>query len=324
MSIKPGEKLQTADAPAPSPGRSRFRYRAFGLAIHSDIPLAELEPDAAQRAEIDVLVRSAPDARLASPGPVAFEFSEDRQHLSWPTVGSFTILGRDVIEVNPAPDVRESVLSLPLLGPVMGLLLHLRGNLVLHASAIDVNGRGAVFLGDKGAGKSTTAGAFLAAGRRLLTDDVLAIQTHEAPFRILPAFPQLKLNGDAADALLLKNAVALPPPAENFPKRLQRLTGDFDHGEIPARAVYVLERGPEPAIHAMDATEALRSLMRFSFISRFPTRQMPGREATEFLRACASLAGAGQVRRLVAPDRLERLDELVRMVEADLTTPSGS
>ncbi|TGV75989.1 serine kinase, partial [Mesorhizobium sp. M2D.F.Ca.ET.145.01.1.1] len=90
-------------------------------------------------------------------------------------------------------------------------LLHQRGLLVLHASAIAVTGRGAIFMGDKGAGKSTTASALIRAGHDLLTDDVVALDlANPNQPMIVPGFPQIKLAADAAAAISLGQAQVRP------------------------------------------------------------------------------------------------------------------
>jgi hypothetical protein len=66
-----------------------------------------------------------------------------------------------------------------LLGPIIGFVLHLRGTPCLHGSAVAVDGRAVAFLGHSGAGKSTTAAAFVRAGLPALTDDVLALDEEQ-------------------------------------------------------------------------------------------------------------------------------------------------
>ena len=91
---------------------------------------------------------------------------------------------------------------------------------MLHASAVNVNGCGVVFLGDKLAGKSTTAAAFVAAGHGLLTDDILAID-FDAPGgpMIRPGFSQLKLDEQASVGVLGEHGTAIPSVLPGLPKR---------------------------------------------------------------------------------------------------------
>jgi len=47
--------------------------------------------------------------------------------------------------VEPEPGAEEAILRLYLLGPVLGILLHQRGFLVLHASVVSMAGAAVVF-----------------------------------------------------------------------------------------------------------------------------------------------------------------------------------
>ena len=59
-------------------------------------------------------------------------------------------------------------------GPVMGFVLRLRGQIPLHASAVDIGGSAILLMGPPGAGKSTTAACFAQLGNPLLSDDIEA------------------------------------------------------------------------------------------------------------------------------------------------------
>ncbi len=62
-------------------------------------------------------------------------------------------------------------------GAMLAFQLYRRGLAVLHASAVEIDGRAVAFVADSGGGKSTMATLMCAAGARLITDDVLRIDT---------------------------------------------------------------------------------------------------------------------------------------------------
>jgi hypothetical protein len=298
-------------------------YRAFGLTIQSEIPLPELMP--APPGPVDLVIALRPTGR-PTPRPedgVSFAFTADEHYLAWPGVAAFRIHGTERIDVEPDPEAPLAYLAFPLLGPVLGLLLHLRGLLVLHASAIDIGGRSAIFVGDKMAGKSTTAAAFLRAGHRLLTDDLLAIDLSDpAHPQILPAFPQLKLSDDASAAVRIDGAEALPLVYEGFEKRQHRLGGEFSFDQITPSRLYVLDRGGDvPHAFPLTGIEALKAVLRFSYIVRFGKEALPGKLEAEHMQRCAALARTVQVARLQIPADLARLDETVALVENAVGAP---
>ena len=80
-----------------------------------------------------------------------------------------------------------------LLGPVMGLVLRLRGVPCLHASAVIIENHAVAFVGDEGAGKSTTAAAFARRGHAVLSDDIVALIEQDSAIHVRPAYPYLSL-----------------------------------------------------------------------------------------------------------------------------------
>ena len=62
-----------------------------------------------------------------------------------------------------------------LAGYVLAFVLRLRGSVPLHASAVAIDGRALLFVGDSWAGKSSTAAAFSILGYPVLADDIVRI-----------------------------------------------------------------------------------------------------------------------------------------------------
>jgi hypothetical protein len=87
-------------------------------------------------------------------------------------VGRFLVEESARITVEAEPGGDPFALRSFLYGTVTALLLGQRGEFALHASTVDVDGRGVAVTGDSGVGKSTTVLAMRAAGHELVTDDV--------------------------------------------------------------------------------------------------------------------------------------------------------
>jgi hypothetical protein len=277
--------------------------------------LPELEPDDAAEADVTIRLRPLATPFEIVPGAV-IDLSSATQTLAWRSVGRFSIHGARAIDVEPSPDVGEGLIRLPLLGPVMALLLYLRGLFVLHASAIEVAGRGAIFVGNRRAGKSTTGAALVAAGHRLLADDVVAIDVAEGGRPLIRAgFPQLKLDKTVPVPGIAEHAVALPPVEPNFAKLQHRLVEPFSHADTSPERIYVLTRGSAAAATPLAPAQALAAILRFSYLSRFDSGVLAGAHAVEHFRRSAALSAAVSVFRLTIPEGVERLGEIVRLVE---------
>ncbi|RRI01143.1 serine kinase [Mesorhizobium tamadayense] len=299
--------------------RVRRFYRAYGLTISSEVALPELQPAVPAAPDIAIAVRPVDFPKPAAEGGTAFRFEPTRQYLSWQAVGTFLISDAARIDVDPAPGIDDPLLAFPLLGPVLALTLHQRRLLILHASAVAVGGRSVIFMGDKGAGKSTTAGAMIRAGHLLLTDDVVALDLSN-PSRpiILPGFPQLKLAADAADAIRIEQAEVRPQAHPQIEKVQHRLQDGFSGEAVPAARIYVLERGERAAITPLPGAGALPAIIKFSYVTRFGRQALVGDFASTHLGQCAQLAARTGVRRLEVPAGLERIDEAVALIEHDL------
>jgi hypothetical protein len=158
--------------------RSRLHcYRVAGLAVASEIELPGAIP-AQPAAAVAVTVRAAavpatlPDA--AKKG-ATWQIAGERLLFQVPDVARFLLTGGREILVEAAPGVEAGDVGIFLIGTVFGILLHQRGEIVLHASAVRVNGKAVLFGGSSGAGKSTLAAALAQRGFPLVADDLCAI-----------------------------------------------------------------------------------------------------------------------------------------------------
>ena len=80
--------------------------------------------------------------------------------------------------------MRRSVV--PVLSARPGALFVKAGFEPLHGAAIEHEGQAIAFLGESGFGKSTLAGSFIAAGGRLLTDDLLLLRPSDGKLIAYP------------------------------------------------------------------------------------------------------------------------------------------
>ena len=290
-------------------------YLAFGLHIESPIAL----PDGTRSSGTpDVAIRYA---RIPTP-PAAAQGEEGRFLVSgsetylFRAEGTFLIRdGREVL-VDPAAGVPEDALVPYLLGPAMAIVLHQRGDLVLHGSCVAIEGRAVTFLGKSGWGKSTTAAAFYRRGHRPFSDDLVPVRTAAAGPMAWPSFPRLKLSTEAAEALGYDPAnLPLFHPAGD--ERILDFSHEFSPAPLPLGSIYVLAASSEPEISPLAPQEALMELVRHSFCAVLLPAS--GTEpAAGHLGRCAGLLTGTRIRRLQFPRSFSALPGLVRLVEQDM------
>lgn len=301
----------SAAKPAPP-----YHYRAFGLSIASDIDLPELVKAKAPNPDLEIRLV---DTGRIFPDPQAegeFRFGDDECFLLYPQIGAFRVLPPGRIEVEPVPGVDPGLVCFPLLGPVIAWLLQGRGAFLLHGSALCVNGEAVGFLGDKGAGKSTTAGAFLRAGHALLTDDLVVIEGLEhGEGRILPAFPQVKLSREASASLALPQVRERPKVPIVQDKERFLLGQGFAETERAPGTFFLLLRGDDFGLQWLGPTERMKAFLRFSYGTRFGMRGITPSIAARHARQCPALAHQTRAAILTVPHDLGRLSEMVTFVE---------
>lgn len=284
-------------------------YRVYGLEIACPVPLPELIPGGRG---LDVTIRFARVAHRP-PDEGRVEVREDAFYVRFAGVGTFRIDKREV-SVDLVSGACESTLRIILTGVVLGLLLHRRGELVLHASTVAVDGVAIGFLGDPGAGKSTTAAAFHAAGHRLLSDDLLPAALDGDGVVAQSGYPQLRLWPEAIAALGGDPAQLrrLQPELE---KRAAPITEHFEPAALPLERLYLLSEGPGLAIERIHGGRSVIELVRHSYVSHV----LALARGAWLFEQCAAIAERVPLKRLQRPSRLSGLREVVDRVEADLS-----
>ncbi|WP_141521691.1 hypothetical protein [Novosphingobium sp. PC22D] len=155
-----------------------FGYSISGLHVASDLVLPGViaREDDCIPAEITIAEGPVPESLPAptSRGP-NWEIAGDRLLIRIPDIITMLLQGGNRITYRLAPGRSPRDGAIFVSGTGFGLLMHQRGLCVLHASAVRVGGRAALFCGRSGAGKSTIAAALGQAGHAFVADDQCAI-----------------------------------------------------------------------------------------------------------------------------------------------------
>jgi hypothetical protein len=242
--------------------KKKVAYKAFGFSVFSEIDLPEL-PHLNNRADltdIEVIIEDLSKQWLElSDEKDAFVIQKDLVMFQVPNIATFSIQEGKRISVTPLCKYEEDVVRLYILGTCMGAILMQRRILPLHGSAVAINGKAYAFMGNSGAGKSTTASAFLNQGFQLLSDDVIAVSLNnegDIPF-VTPSYPQQKLWQDSINRLGMEandyrpiygreNKYCIPVSSKFFTEPMP-LAGVFEivktqNKELEIREIYSLER----------------------------------------------------------------------------------
>jgi len=240
----------------------QWRYFYGGLKVLSELRLPEWEPfqvpegtaDAGWAPELRIRLG---DAHAGGSEPI---ITPNEYSFRVPGVGGFQIReGREIL-VAPEPDVRRRQLRPWILGSGWGAACYQRGLLIVHASAVAVEGSAMLFCARSGGGKSTLAAQLGASGFSLISDDLCRIDLRpQGPPMVFPAAPRLKLWNDALGKLGLSGESMEPDHLRDGKFHLPR-AGQGSTEALPVGGIYLLEWG-EPAIRPIFGLAAFRRFL---------------------------------------------------------------
>jgi hypothetical protein len=243
--------------------------------------------------------------------PSAAEGLSGRLCFHTPGVGSYAVWDGREIAVHPERGAAAEVVRLFVLGSAWGMLLHQRGALAMHASAVRIGTGTVAFCGPPTAGKSTIAGWLVGRGHELVSDDLCRVEVPAAGApRVWPGTVRLKLSRESLTATGLhgQGLARELPLGEKFHVPLKSPTAA---GSLPLAAVYLLEWG-DPCVTRLAGTEALRRFLAAATY-RAEALEPPGELARHWER-CAELLRRVPVYELRRPRDWEAMDDAMASV----------
>ncbi|MCJ2189230.1 hypothetical protein [Novosphingobium beihaiensis] len=307
------------------PSRFSHFYRACALNIASTISLPSLLDIDTRDALVDVTIVNGQvpdtlDIPQVTVGP-NWELAESHFLLKIPNIGKFLIRDASRITFQPAPGLPPEELSAFLTGSVMGLLLHLRGALVLHGSAVKVGDGAVILCGPSGAGKSTLAAALGKRGYAMLCDDLSPLfEDPEHGMRVHPDGRRHKLWDNAVEALDL-NARRGEGVRTQMHKFHVAPVATISH-PLPVKALYELHKsdnGEIVSITRASLLDAAAIVRRNAYRPRI-MREL-GQQAAYFSGAAriTQTSGIFVLRRAM---NFDHLDQVLDCLEEQWATPA--
>ena len=244
-----------------------FDYSVFGLHVRSDLELPELlAAPPGEQPEVTIRLGDVPAGVKPDDG---LQSTEQGAVLTIDGIARYAIADGASIIVDREPDVPDANIRLYLLGSAMGVLLHQRGLLPLHANAVEIDGKAFAFMGASGSGKSTLAAWFHDHGFRIIADDVCAVRFDQQDRPIVtPGLPRLRLWKEALEG------------TGRQPSQFSRsYAGDetWDKYDVPLphdravrtgielAGVYLLGKGDDLAIHPLRDLKAAEAVFENTY-----------------------------------------------------------
>lgn len=270
-------------------------YAAYGISIDSEIKLPlPAVPEGEAKPDI-VVVRGEVPTHLQQAAARAPAFQAKPGHFlfSIPTIGRILVRDGRQVTVEPVPGVGEESLGLHISQSIMGALLHQRGSLPLHASAVIAKDSCVAFLGNSGDGKSTLAAALRQRGYPSFCDDICVVKAASGVPTIFPGPGRIKIWADAAEALGLdtRHAPRAHPEGErySFAEDLP-----FPDRPTPLRRLYILQRAirDEESFEPLRGLDAVERLIDYTYRVQYVE---PLGKTASYFQTYARLAGSVEV-----------------------------
>jgi hypothetical protein len=195
------------------------------------------------------------------------------------------------------------------------LLFLARGDLPIHASAVDVGGGALMFAAPGQHGKTTLATAFHAAGHRLLCDDISCCRV-EPSASVVPGPAVTRVRRDAYEQ------IEVPEVRTTWdePDRIHLAIDEDRRGDgapVPLRGIVLLRSGPHLRFERVPAEQALPDL--WALIFKLPRDA----EWTRCFESTAALASTVPIWNLHRPLEFGSLPKVVDRIIETCLEPSG-
>ncbi len=308
-------------------------YLIYGECLRSEIEFPELRP--CQGLTASWHFRPGPRVELIEPEMVGEEHLYQDIHVrlyrhrhGWRVdvgdCGTFDLSsdGRNVSWC-PYEDGWLDFARAHLMGRVLATSMHFAGRIVLHGSAVAIDGGAIAFLAPKHFGKSTLALALTQAGAGLLTDDTLPVDLGSCPIA-WPGVHSLRLNPDSVDRLGLPASDVLTRDGKHVLRDLP--DSSLATTPVPLQAVYFLVPVEESPTTPAVARERLETVMAApGLVGHTKIGAMLGRDAAVDLlqRACA-LANTVPVYTLRVQRTFDALESVVDIIQGWHSDPVGA
>ncbi|MDJ0641443.1 MAG: hypothetical protein QNJ15_01370 [Erythrobacter sp.] len=202
-----------------SDSETTFRENSspFGLGVLSNWKLVREAREETSRRN-----RRLPVVENPTVYPSSIIAIEGMYFISFDNVARFEIcFHEEVVTIfDVAPETTPEALTHLLYDHVAPRILAGIGQLVIHASAVEIGGRLALFLGETGAGKSTLAASLHKSGHRLMGDDASIVAPSTKGFVGQAVYPSLRLYQKSISAVLGANIPSAPMAHYSEKKRL--------------------------------------------------------------------------------------------------------
>jgi hypothetical protein len=282
----------------------------YGYELDTAFPLRRLNPGPGPRGAIRVVPAEEPITERAGTltgyldaedGRALYAIAEaGRECVIWCSRSGAYLVDPEARTIRVEANGDSELFEHRLLSSAVCLLLSLRGELVLHASAAEIAGSAVVFCGPTGRGKSTLVRVLGELGVPVLSEDGVVIAPEGGGWMVHPGARGVRVR---------------PPGQPTARGRLQPNAGPAPRPRPLSHLVVLEPRGGEMRLERLEKALALPRLTS-NLINTGGRESIAGS-----LQLLAGACAAVEVVSLRLPDSLERLPEAARAMIHSLEDP---
>ena len=208
------------------------------------------------------------------------------------------------------------IAELRFLDTALPLYLELLNTPVLHASAVELEGKVIAFTAYAGGGKSSLAAGMTKRGARFMADDVVALTRLASVYWVSPGYPQLRLWPDAAAELIGPEGHQLIHPSWQKRRATVEGWGGFSAKPGPLGLIYLVDCREEHRRVNISVPRGHNKLMKMLYNSpAIPALSI--RTQLDRMKFFSDLISNVPVRVLSYPRRYEMIPEVLDTLTED-------
>lgn len=237
-------------------------YRLFNLNISTDLNINSFfNTEISSEKTFDVQVEQQPISfkELQISSESKFDLFSTRKYteIYKKNIGSFILKNGNKLLYEPDPHIKLPNLIAYIFSNVFSYLLYQRGHLVMHASAIEIDGSSYFFSGRSGVGKSTFVNKLLKYGN-FLTEDACCFNKDANSFSILPGLNFIKLSNDCE---IQNYSNSFDTQIDYRKRKIISLGSNSSNENNKFKCGFFLKYGKDKKIEKLESGEVLKAFL---------------------------------------------------------------
>ncbi|WP_251965681.1 hypothetical protein [Salinibacter ruber] len=290
-----------------------YTYEMYGLKVRSEMRFPEAKKDTFGKSDVHIFFGNVEEPKSYKKSNYVIESKNEKYDKYYmKNIGGFISMRGEEIKIDPEEGAKEKGFRFLILGLAMGLILDQRGTVTFHASAVDLGGKSVAFAGPKGAGKSTAAAAFHAAGYPIITDDLLPVHLGKKRVYSTQGFPHLKLKHVSEEIFKKEEFRRVHTISSDASKKLYSPNKISNGTKKSLECIYILDFNKKVVKYKSKKLSGIDSIK--NILNVLYSFQMKKNVSKKVSKKCIEVANKVKVKIIKRPKNRNNIREIVNHV----------